>query len=221
MKETILVDTSEVIKLFNFSLESLRKYKALGLIKASTAIWGKDLFDKGDILIRKKFIESCKKNGMGLDEIVIYIKAFEMDKNIQFDFENFTKAKKLLIIEDDESVCEFLKKYLMRAFSVNELIIFFATDGKSGIKIAREIPQDLIVLDMVLGVGMDGVAVYKELINNPRTNESKFIFISGNFEFKSKKGIFFKKPVDMKKFVDKIEELIDLKRNQTKKAFCR
>lgn len=60
---------------------------------------------------------------MGLDEIVIYIKAFEMDNNIQFDFKNFIKAKKLLIIEDDESVCEFLKTYLMRTFFVNEFLV--------------------------------------------------------------------------------------------------
>jgi len=220
MKETILIDTSEVIKLFNFSLESLRKYKTLGLIKAYTTIWDKDLFDKGDILIRKKIVESCKKNGMGLNDIVKYIKAYEMDENIQFEFKNFKGAKTLLIIEDDESVCEFLKTYLMRAFSVNELIIFYATDGKSGIKIAREIPQDLIVLDMVLDAGMDGMAVYKELINDPRTNQSKFIFISGNFDFQSKKGIFFKKPIDMNKFVAKIEELIELKKIQRKKAFC-
>jgi hypothetical protein len=59
---------------------------------------------------------------------------------------------------------------------------------------------------------MDGMAVYKELINDPRTNQSKFIFISGNFEFTSKKGIFFKKPINMKNFVDKIEELIELKK---------
>jgi CheY-like chemotaxis protein len=220
MKETILIGTNEVTKFFNFSLESLRKYKALGLIKACTTIGGKDLFDKEDILIRKKIIESCKRNCKDLDEIVKYIQAYEMDKNIQFEFKNFTKAKKLLIIEDDESVCEFLKTYLMRTFFVNELIIFYATDGISGIKIAREIPQDLIIIDMVLDVGMDGMAVYKELINDPRTNRSKFIFISGNFEFKSKKGIFFKKPVNMKEFVDKIEELIELKKRQGKKAFC-
>jgi len=212
MQETILIDTSEVVKLFNFSLGALRKYKTLGLIKACTSIWDKDLFDKGDILKRKTIIESCKKNGMGLDEIVKYIKAYEMDKNIQFEFKNFKGAKTLLIIEDDEMVCEFLKKYLMRTFSVNELIIFYATDGKSGIKIAREIPIDLIIIDMVLDVGMDGMAVYKELINDPRTNQSRFIFISGNFEFTSKKGIFFKKPIDMKKFVDKIKELIELKK---------
>ena len=220
MKETILIDTSEVIKLFNLSLESLRKYKTLGLIKACANIGSKDLFDKGDILKRKKIIESCKIIGKGLDEIVKYINAYEMDKKIQFDFENFPRSKRVLIIEDDESVCEFLKTYLMRTFIVNELLVYHATDGISGIKIAREIPQDLIIIDMVLDVGMDGRAVYKELINDPRTNQSKFIFISGNFEFKSKKGIFFKKPVDMKKFVDKIEELIELKRNQTKKDFC-
>jgi CheY-like chemotaxis protein len=219
MKETVLIDTSEVIELLKFSHESLRKYKTLGLIKESTTIWGKDYFDKGDILIRKKIIESCKKNGMGLDEIVKFIKAYEIDNNIQFEFKNVTGAKKILIIEDDESVCEFLKTYLMRTFFVNELIIYYATDGKSGIKIAREIPQDLIVLDMVLDIGMDGLAVYKELINDPRTNQSKFIFISGNFEFNSKKGIFFKKPINMKNFVDKIEELIELKKNQTNKAF--
>ena len=220
MKETILIDTSEVIKLLNFSNESLRKYKNLGLIKACTTIWNKDLFDKEDILIRKKIIESCNKNHMGFDKIVKYIKAYEMNKNIPFEFNNFTEAKTLLIIEDDESVGEFLIKYLRRAFFVNELIIFHAKDGKSGIKIAREVPQDLIILDMVLDVGMDGMAVYKELIKDAQTNQSKFIFISGNFDFQSKKGIFFKKPIDMKKFVAKIEELIELKKIQRKKAFC-
>jgi CheY-like chemotaxis protein len=215
MKEAILIDTGEVIKLFNFSLGSLREYKTLGLIKAKKTIWGKDLFDKGDILIRKKIIESCKKNGMGLDEIVKYVNAYEMDNNVQFEIKNFIGKKKLLIIEDDESVCEFLKTYLMRAFLANELIIFYATDGKSGIQIARETPQDLIVLDMVLDIKMDGMAVYKELIKDPRTNRSKFIFISGNFEFQSKEGLFFKKPINMKKFVEKIEELIEVKKNQT------
>jgi len=218
MEETILIDTTEVTKLFNFSLGSLRKYKTLGLIKVSTTIWGKDLFDKGDLLIRKKIIESCQKSGMGLDEIVKYIKAYEKDNNFQFELKNITIAKKLLIIEDDESVCEFLKAYLKRIFYENELIIFHATDGKSGIQIAREIPQDLIILDMVLDVNMDGMAVYKELIKDPRTKRSKFIFISGNFEFKSKNGIFFKKPINMEKFVDKIVELLQLKKNQMKKA---
>jgi CheY-like chemotaxis protein len=183
------------------------------MIKACKKIWGKDLFNKEDILIRKKIIDSCKKNGMGFDQIVKYIKAYEMNKNIPFELNDFTGVKTVLVIEDDESVCEFLKKYLLRTFSVNELLIFYATDGKSGIKIAREIPQDLIILDMVLGIGMDGMAVYRELINDPKTNQSKFIFISGNFEFTSKKGIFFKKPINMKEFVDKIKELIELKKN--------
>jgi CheY-like chemotaxis protein len=220
MKENILIDTNRVIKLFNCSLESLREYKALGLIKAYAKIGSKDLFDKEDIIKRKKIIESCKRIGKGLDEVLTYINAYEMDKDIQFELEDFPRSKRILIIEDDESVCEFLKTYLASTFYVNDLVIYSATDGISGIKIAREIPQDLIIIDMVLDVGMDGRAVYKELINDPRANQSKFIFISGNFGFKSKKGIFFKKPVDMKKFVDKIEELIDLKRNQRKKACC-
>ena len=108
----------------------------------------------------------------------------------------------------------------MSAFAVDELMIFYATDGMSGIKIAREIQPNLIIIDMVLDLEMDGKAVYKELVEHSRTNQLKFIFISGNFEFKSKKGIFFKKPINMKEFVGKIEELIDLKANQTKKAFC-
>lgn len=220
MEETILIDANEVIKIFNFSPESIRKYKALGLIKAYKTIGSKDLFDKGDIIIRKTIIESCKRSGKDLDEIVKFIKAYEMDKDIHSEFADNKRIKKLLIIEDDESVCEFLKTYLMSAFAVNELMIFYATDGMSGIKIAREIQPDLIIIDMVLDLEMDGKAAYKELIEHPRTNQSKFIFISGNFEFKSKKGIFFKKPINMKEFVAKIEELIDLKANQTKKAFC-
>ena len=141
------------------------------------------------------------------------------DKDNHSEFVDKKKIKKLLIIEDDESVCEFLKTYLMSAFAVDELMIFYATAGMSGIKIAREIQPNLIIIDMVLNLEMDGKAVYKELIEHPRTNQSKFIFISGNYEFQSKKGIFFKKPINMKEFLGKIEELIDLKANQTKKAF--
>jgi len=219
MEETILIDANEVIKILNFSPESIGKYKSLGLIKAYKSIGSKDLFDKGDILIRKTIIESCKRSGKGLDEIVKFIKAYERDKDNHSEFVDNKRMKKLLIIEDDESECEFLKTYLMSAFAVDELMIFYATDGMSGIKIAREIQPNLIIIDMVLNLEMDGRAVYKELIEHPRTNQSKFIFISGNFEFQSKKGIFFKKPINMKEFVGKIEELIDLKANQTKKAF--
>jgi DNA-binding transcriptional MerR regulator len=220
MKETILIDINEASKLFNFSIESIRKYKALGLIKAYTTIGSKDLFDKRDIIIRKKIIASCKRNGKDLDEIRKSIKAYEIDKNLQSEFIYDERIKKLLIIEDDKSVCEFLKIYLMSNFFEKDLTIFYATDGMSGIKIAREIQPNLIIIDMVLDIEIDGKAVYKELIEHPRTNQSKFIFISGNFEFKSKNEIFFKKPINMEKFLKKVEELIGLKANQTKEAFC-
>lgn len=220
MKETILIDINEASKLFNFSIESIRRYKALGLIKAYTTIGSKDLFDKEDIIIRKKIIASCKRNGKDLDETRKYIKVYEIDKNLQSEFIDDQRIKKLLIIEDDESVCEFLRIYLMSNFFENDLKIFYATDGMSGIKIAREIQPNLIIIDMVLDLEIDGKAVYKELIEHPRTNQSKFIFISGNFEFKSKNEIFFKKPINMEKFLKKVEELLGLKANQTKEAFC-
>lgn len=59
--------------------------------------------------------------------------------------------KKILIIDDNESVCSMLKRLLeQRGFKV-----FISNDGLQGVHVARQKKPDLIILDVMLP-GMDG-----------------------------------------------------------------
>lgn len=65
---------------------------------------------------------------------------------------------RILVIEDDEGILTFLRRGL--AYEGYE--VFDATDGKTGLAIARDHPPDLVVLDLMLP-GMDGLEVCRRL----------------------------------------------------------
>jgi two-component system alkaline phosphatase synthesis response regulator PhoP len=65
---------------------------------------------------------------------------------------------KILVIEDEESIWGLVKSYLEREGYRVEV----ATDGKSGLELARRFKPDLVVLDLMLP-GMDGLEVCKAI----------------------------------------------------------
>ncbi|MBC8333524.1 MAG: response regulator transcription factor [Anaerolineae bacterium] len=65
---------------------------------------------------------------------------------------------RILVIEDDEGILTFLRRGL--AYEGYE--VFDATDGKTGLSIARDHPPDLVVLDLMLP-GIDGLEVCRRL----------------------------------------------------------
>lgn len=67
-------------------------------------------------------------------------------------------SARILIIEDDEGILTFLRRGLAyEGYEVN-----VATDGRSGLDIARDTPPDLVVLDLMLP-GIDGLEVCRRL----------------------------------------------------------
>src|SRR6185436_10467933 len=66
--------------------------------------------------------------------------------------------KSILIVEDDETLAQTLAYNLER----EGYTVAIATDGQSGLKIAREQPLDLIVLDVMLPQ-LDGLSVCRIL----------------------------------------------------------
>ena len=65
---------------------------------------------------------------------------------------------RILIIEDDEAILKFLRRGLAyEGYQVNT-----ATDGQSGLALARDNPPDLVVLDLVLPDG-EGTELVPEL----------------------------------------------------------
>jgi two-component system, OmpR family, response regulator MprA len=67
-------------------------------------------------------------------------------------------STRILIIEDDEGILTFLRRGL--AYEGYEVDV--ATDGRSGLDIARDKPPDLVVLDLMLP-GIDGLEVCRRL----------------------------------------------------------
>ena len=69
-----------------------------------------------------------------------------------------TEQKKVLLIEDEETIAKLIRRYLERT----DLAIFQAADGKAGLDLALKEKPDLILLDLSLPV-MSGVDFLAEL----------------------------------------------------------
>ena len=65
---------------------------------------------------------------------------------------------RILIIEDDEAILKFLR----RGLAYEGYQVDTATEGHSGLALARDNPPDLVVLDLMLP-GIDGLEVCRRL----------------------------------------------------------
>ena len=90
--------------------------------------------------------------------------------------------KKILIIDDEEDFCYFVKKNLE---AISNFEITTATKGKKGIQIARKKKPDLILLDIMMP-GIDGLEVLKRLKKNENTQNIPVIMLTAKDEDESK-----------------------------------
>ena len=67
-------------------------------------------------------------------------------------------STRILVIEDDERILKFLR----RGLAYEGYIVDDATDGESGLRIARDQPPDMVILDWMLP-GLDGLEVCRRL----------------------------------------------------------
>lgn len=65
---------------------------------------------------------------------------------------------RILVIEDDERILKFLR----RGLAYEGYLVDTASDGESGLRIARDQPPDLVILDWMLP-GLDGIEVCRRL----------------------------------------------------------
>ena len=84
---------------------------------------------------------------------------------------------KILMIEDDASICDMTKMNLnMNGFQQ----VYCASDGREGLALAAKLLPDLILLDVMLP-GIDGLTVCRNLKNNPARADIPIIMLtSGN-----------------------------------------
>ncbi|MBU0547557.1 MAG: response regulator [Candidatus Omnitrophica bacterium] len=82
--------------------------------------------------------------------------------------------KKVLVIDDEEQFCNLVKKNIEKT---DEFEVNIATNGDDGIRLAREIKPDLILLDMVMPE-MDGADVISLIRNDKVIKDTPVVFLT-------------------------------------------
>jgi DNA-binding response OmpR family regulator len=81
--------------------------------------------------------------------------------------------KKVLIVDDHPEIRQLIRITLGRVFQVSE-----AADGESALQLVHEQMPELIILDIGLRGGMDGLQVLDALRSNPATAATKTVLLS-------------------------------------------
>ena len=82
--------------------------------------------------------------------------------------------KRVLIIDDEENFCKLVKKNIEQT---GEFEVHIATNGDDGIRLAREIKPDLILLDVVMP-GMDGGDVVSLIRDDKSIEDTPIVFLT-------------------------------------------
>src|SRR5689334_6494621 len=82
-------------------------------------------------------------------------------------------ALKILVIDDQENIIEFIKLGL----KYEGFLVESEVDGPQGLAAAQRLNPDLIILDVMLP-GMDGLEVCRKLRDNPTTRDIPILMLT-------------------------------------------
>jgi excisionase family DNA binding protein len=143
---------SEVARLLLVSANSVRVWTNKGLLKTELTLGGHRRFPRREI-------ERLVKERQARSQVVK------------------PEAFRVLIIDDDELLCEILQEGIKNA--VPQAQVSVATDGFSGGMLARSTNPEIILLDLLMP-GLDGFQVCRMLKADEVTRRIRIIAISGS-----------------------------------------
>ena len=124
------------------------------------------------------------------------------------------KKRIVLLIDDEADVCALIKMHLP---VVGNFEVICACNGKDGLKLAKRVRPDAIILDVIMP-HLDGFAVLKELKKDDRTIAIPVIMLSALDEDVAKiksaelyDEMYITKPVDVYQLKEKIEEILKIR----------
>ena len=124
---------------------------------------------------QKGEIESMQTPGGHRRYLYSHVQKFASDKDIALQV-NSNGRPKILIVDDDEQLAEFLAEILSARY--DDIEIETAVDGfDAGFKVKSFRPS-IVLLDLMMP-GIDGFDVCKKLKNDPTTKSVRIIVISG------------------------------------------
>lgn len=82
--------------------------------------------------------------------------------------------KKILIVEDQADIRDLVRMTLeMGDFQVHE-----APDGAAALRLAEQLSPDLMLLDVMMPGGIDGLEVCRRIRANPRLKRTRILMLS-------------------------------------------
>ncbi len=156
-------------------------------------------------------IKSYKTQGGHNRILPVDLKKWLDDNQLPFNINELRHDKaKILIVDDDENVRNFLNLILKGIF----IDIEFAADGFEAGKKLIQYQPDLMILDLFMP-NMNGFEVCKTVKTDPATKKIKVLILSGhgtkeNEEkaFSSGADAFLKKPSSRKAILECVENLL-------------
>ena len=122
-----------------------------------------------------------------------------------------SKKKKILLIDDEESICRFTKFNLE---STGKYEVMTAASGEEGLKKAKELSVDLVITDFRMS-GMNGEEVIEEL-KKKKPELPIFLFSIYHDDqstitpmLKSKADGLLSKPIDFEQLHKMVEGIIE------------
>lgn len=119
--------------------------------------------------------------------------------------------KKILIVDD----CKEIRQLVKATLGVGEYRVFEAASGLKAIESARKNTPDLIIMDIVMPGGIDGIEAIRKLKELPETENCKIIILSGSEKSRVQEGYdagacdFFIKPFSPLNLISKVELLLE------------
>ena len=119
--------------------------------------------------------------------------------------------KKILIVDDQLEVRELVEVTLR----TGEYQVLQAKSGQEAVERARMEKPDLIIMDVMMPGGMDGVEATRAIKNDPETQGCNVIMLTAKGqEMDRKKGLeagaleYFVKPFSTLELIRKVEEIV-------------
>lgn len=146
-------------------------------------------------------------------EILLPRKEYVETKTSDADSQNDNKGLKVLIVEDNLDIAQYLSNGL------KGMVCEAAHNGKAGMAKAIEMQPDIIIADIMMPL-MDGETMSKQLKKNLSTRHIPIILLTAKDDKRTeieayKIGVdaFLSKPFDLKELRVRIEQLVDTRRS--------
>jgi two-component system, OmpR family, response regulator MprA len=118
---------------------------------------------------------------------------------------------RVLVVDDEENIIEFIRLGLRyEGFQVES-----ANDGETGIATALRINPDIIILDVMMPPGIDGLEVCRRLRENPTTREIPILMLTARDEVRDRiAGLrtgaddYLTKPFDFDELLERIRAIL-------------